>query len=151
MGMRAVLFAALLALTIAPAAVAAAPRTTLPDVEDEVMCPVCGTPLNLAEAPQADRQREFIRRLIARGLTKEQVKARLVDQYGPEVLATPRREGFGWLAYVVPLAVGLVSLSLVAGVLVRRRGQRPSTQTVPPPLAAPDARRLDEDLARRDH
>ena len=34
-------------------------RTTLGDVEDEVMCPVCGTPLALAtEAPQAIQQRD---------------------------------------------------------------------------------------------
>ena len=148
--MRALLAAVLLALAVAVPAVAAAPRTTLPDVEDEVMCPVCGTPLNLAEAPQADRQREFIRRLIAQGLTKEQIKSRLVEQYGSEVLATPRREGFGRLAYVVPLAAGLFAVGLVAGVLVARRGQRPSTQAVPAPLPPPDARRLDEDLARHD-
>jgi cytochrome c-type biogenesis protein CcmH/NrfF len=150
MAMRTLLAGGLLALALAAPAVAAPPRTTLPDVEDEVMCPVCGTPLNLAEAPQADRQREFIRRLIAQGLTKEQIKARLVDQYGSDVLATPRREGFGHLAYLVPLVAGLLALGAVATVLVRRRGQRPSIQAVPAPLPPPDARRLDEDLARRD-
>ena len=37
------------------------PKTTLGDVEDEVMCPVCGTPLGLAtEAPQAERERALI-------------------------------------------------------------------------------------------
>jgi cytochrome c-type biogenesis protein CcmH len=150
MAMPAVLLAVLLFLTLAPPAAAATPRTTLPDVEDEVMCPVCGTSLNLSEAPQADRQREFIRRLIGQGLTKEQVKSRLVAQYGPEVLATPRNEGFGRLAYAVPVVAGLVACGLVAGVLLRRRRQRPSTQAVPAPLPVPDARRLDEDLARRD-
>lgn len=148
MSMPALLLAVLLSLVLAPPAAVATPRTSLPDVEDEVMCPVCGTPLNLADAPQADRQREFIRRLIAQGLTKEQVKSRLVAQYGPEVLATPRNEGFGRLAYAVPVVVGLVAFGLVAGVLLRRRRQRPSTQAVPPPLAGPDARRLDEDLTR---
>ena len=150
MPMRALLTAALLAATLAVPATAAVPRTTLPDVEDEVMCPVCGTPLNLAEAPQADRERQYIRALIARGLTKEQVKSRLVAQYGPEVLATPRQEGFGRLAYAVPAAAGLVAFGLVAGVLLRRGRRRPSTLPSPPPLPAPDARRLDDDLARRD-
>ena len=37
---------AALALVVAPSAAAAdCPKTTLGDVEDEVMCPVCGTPL----------------------------------------------------------------------------------------------------------
>ena len=43
------------------------PKTTLPDVEDEVMCPVCGTALNLSSSPQADRERVFIRQRDRRG------------------------------------------------------------------------------------
>jgi cytochrome c-type biogenesis protein CcmH len=58
------------AVTAIPAA-ASEPRASLTDIEDEVMCPICGTPLNLAAAPQAERERAFIRRLIARGETKQ--------------------------------------------------------------------------------
>ena len=43
---------------------AAEPRASLPDIEDEVMCVECGTPLNLSNAPVADREREFIEREI---------------------------------------------------------------------------------------
>ncbi len=70
------------ASALAAPALAAEPRTSLPDIEDEVMCPVCGTALNVAESPQAYRQREFIRGLVAQGLTKAQIKERLVDEYG---------------------------------------------------------------------
>ena len=57
------------------------------------MCPVCGTPLALAtEAPQANRERAFIQGLVDDCLTKEQVKDRLVAEYGSEVLATPGRQ-----------------------------------------------------------
>ena len=42
------------------------------------MCVVCGVPLNEAtDAPQANRERAEIRRLIARGETKAQVKRAL--------------------------------------------------------------------------
>jgi hypothetical protein len=93
-------FAALLALAVALVAIAVAPagaaepRASLTDIEDEVMCPICGTPLNLAAAPQAERERAYIRRLIARGRTKDEIKDALVREYGPEVLATPESEGF---------------------------------------------------------
>ena len=60
--------------------IAAAPQTTLSDVEDEVMCPVCGVALNIAESPQADDQREFIRGLIAEGRTKDEIKDELVAE-----------------------------------------------------------------------
>ena len=66
------------AVAVPASAGAAAPRTTLNDVEDEVMCTVCGVPLNLAtDAPQANRERAFIRQRIAAGDTKDEIKRRL--------------------------------------------------------------------------
>jgi len=144
--------AALLCLMALPAGALAAPRTSLPDVEDEVMCPVCGVPLNLAEgAPQADRQRAFIQRLIDRGLSKEQIKRRLVDEYGPAVLATPERRGFSLAAYAVPIALGLGAFALLVLLLPRwaRRGRAPAAAPARS-LTEAEARRLDEDLASYD-
>ena len=135
----------------APAAAPAAPaRTTLPDVEDEVMCPVCGTPLNLAQAPQADRERAFIRVLIARGATKEQIKRRLVAQYGPQVLAAPPPTGFDLAAYLVPILLGMAALALAAATLWRWRTRQPAEPASPAAPSPGDARRLDADLARHD-
>ena len=48
----------------------ATPQTSLGDLEDEVMCPICGTLLELSESPQAERQQVYIARLIAAGKTK---------------------------------------------------------------------------------
>ena len=79
-----------------PAAALAAdcPKTTLGDVEDEVMCSVCGTPLALAEeAPQAQRERAYIQRLIAECSSKDEIKRALVAQFGDRVLALPGDEG----------------------------------------------------------
>ena len=85
----------LAALAVAPAALAAdCPRTTLGDIEDEVMCPVCGTPLALAtEAPQANQERAYIQRLIDDCRSKDEVKSALVAQFGDQVLALPGRRG----------------------------------------------------------
>ena len=89
--------------TSAAPAQAPEPQTTLPDVEDEVMCPVCGTTLELAsESPQAIREREFIRDLIAEGQTKDEIKDALVAEFGDEVLALPDDEGFDLAAWLVP-------------------------------------------------
>ena len=76
----------------APAKPAVPAQASLPDIEDEVMCIVCGVPLELAtEAPLANQERDFIRELIAQGLTKDEIKDRLVAEFGSEVLATPCR------------------------------------------------------------
>ena len=134
----------------AAAAPASAPKVSLPDIEDEVMCPVCGTLLSLAaEAPQANDQRKLIRRLIDEGLTKEEIKERLVEEFGPEVLATPDTEGFDLAAWIVPgLAIVLVGGAIIAGL---RRWRRAGGDDEPPPsskLDSEDAKRLEEDLAR---
>jgi cytochrome c-type biogenesis protein CcmH/NrfF len=145
--------AVLLALAALPAAaLAAEARTTLPDVEDEVMCVTCNVPLNIAESPQASRQRELIRTLVDRGLTKEQVKAALVDEYGEDVLAMPEDDGVGIAAYVVPIALVVAMIAAAAFVLPRWR-RRPAAGGAAGGASvegASDAelRRLDEDLAR---
>jgi cytochrome c-type biogenesis protein CcmH len=130
-------------------AAAAEPQTTLPDVEDEVMCVQCGTPLNLSTAPVADRERAFIRREIARGKTKEEIKDGLVDIFGPTVLAVPEDKGFGIAAYWVPIVVGL--LGLIAVLLAIRRWRRPApTAAAGRPLQPEDERRLERELAAHD-
>jgi cytochrome c-type biogenesis protein CcmH len=148
---RAALVAVLaVALLTAPASALAAAKADLVDVEDEVMCVTCKIPLNVAEGPQPDRQREFIRSLIAQGKTKQQIKAALVTEYGPNVLALPDQKGFGITAYAIPLA--LLAL-LVTGLALliprwRRRAPRAIADEDAALLSDDDARRLDDDLAR---
>jgi cytochrome c-type biogenesis protein CcmH/NrfF len=126
----------------------AAPQTTLPDVEDEVMCTTCGVALNIAESPQADRQRAFIRTLVDRGMTKDEVKASLVDEYGPDVLAMPQDEGVGLAAYLVPVAAALAVLAMLAVLLPRWRRRPPG----PPPAgpAGTPGGVTEDELARLD-
>src|ERR1700704_4116911 len=142
----------LAALAIAPAAGAVAPRTTLNDVEDEVMCPVCGTPLNLAtDAPLANDERALIRRLVAQGYTKEQIKHRMVQEFGPNVLALPRSSGFDLSAYLVPIVLGIAGLLAIVVLALRWRRRRPAVAAAVPDLDPADAHRLDSDLARFDN
>jgi cytochrome c-type biogenesis protein CcmH len=126
------------------------PQTTLPDVEDEVMCVECGTALNISQAPVADQQRAFIRDRIADGMTKDEIKAALVREYGPDVLAVPEERGFGVTWWLVPAALGALAL---LGVVLLSRRWRGSTAGPAAPAAAidpEDARRLDADLAAFD-
>lgn len=151
------LVAALLAAP-APACAADSPaepagaRASLTDIEDEVMCPICGTPLSLAAAPQAERQRAFIRRLIDQGRTKDEIKQELVNEFGPEVLATPQPEGFDLAAWVVPGAgLLLAAVALGAGVWRwRRRAPAAEADGALDELDTSDGERLRSDLARYD-
>ncbi len=131
-------------------ATGAAPQASLPDIEDEVMCVECGTALNISTSTVADQERTFIRRQIALGKDKQEVKDALVEEFGPGVLATPEEKGFDLAAYLVPLGLGLLAL-VALGLAARRFRRRPAAAApAAEPLADDDARRLDAELAAYD-
>ena len=109
------LAAALVALLLLPSAAAAAcPKTSVPDIEDEVMCLQCGVPLNVAEeAPSAKRQRAYIQQQVDRCRSKEQIKAQLVAQFGDRVLAEPQDDK-AWLVPAIAIAARAVALAFAA-------------------------------------
>lgn len=147
---------AVVALALAPvvpvgAAMAATPRASLTDIENDVMCVACHEPLSVAEAPQAEAERNYVRGLIAQGLTKPQIERQLVGQYGPSVLGKPPAHGFNLTVYILPPALVLIGLATLAFALPRwRRRTRtrgaasPSAQPVP---TAADSRRLEDELS----
>lgn len=137
---------ALVAFACAAPAAAQERRVELYDVEDEVMCVSCNVPLFIAESPQADRQRALIRDYIDDGLTKDQIKTRLVAEYGEDVLAMPEDDGTGLAVKLVPV---IAVVALVAGLaLLIPRWRRRAPQAV---AATPSgANATDEELARLD-
>jgi cytochrome c-type biogenesis protein CcmH len=147
--------------TVVPATATAAgasqpaPQTTTNAIEAEVMCPVCGTLLELAESPQAKREKVFVAKLVAAGKSKSEVKDALVAQYGPSVLALPKASGFDLSAYLVPiLAIAIAVVVLAFSVLRWRRSGRadePSaSETTAGAPQGEDAERLEADLSRYD-
>lgn len=146
--------AALAALALTAPAAPAQESPTLSEIEREVMCPVCGVPLELArEAPQAQQERRMIQELIDEGRTKDEIKDALVAEYGSEVLAVPDTSGFELTAWVVPgAAIILAGGAIVVGLRRWRRATaaagdgsaEPSEEAIDPD----DARRLEDDIGR---
>lgn len=132
----------------------AAANASLPDIEDEVMCTICGTTLQLSSSPQAERERVFINDLIAKGRSKDEIKDALVREYGPEVLAVPSDDGFdlvgGWILPVVAVAIGAGAVALAAWRWRRdqRRADVAGTAPAGPDPESAEGRRLRDDLER---
>jgi cytochrome c-type biogenesis protein CcmH len=154
---RALLLAAVLALCATGSALAGEERPTVAELERELWCPTCNAPLALSDAPVADRIRAFVRARIEAGDTKSEIKAKLVESFGEDVLAAPPREGFNLLAWVLPLAGGLAAVTLLGAAALRWSRARGNED--PPhdasangrgPLDPDLERRLDEELARFD-
>lgn len=116
------------------------------------MCVACHEPLAVAQSPQADSERSFIRALIARGETKAQIEQDLVANYGPAVLGRPPAHGFNLIVYVLPPAILIAGIAALAVTLPRWRRRARAAAAAPttggPSLQPDDALRLEEDLAR---
>ena len=149
-----VLLAAVLS-PLASAALAAAPRASLTEIENEVMCVSCREPLSVAQSPQAFAERDFVRRLVDQGQTKPQIEQALVASTAPRCSAARRPDGFNLTVYILPPAL------VVIGLLDARRHAPPLAPARPGGSGEPrsrralglspaDARRLEEDLRRYD-
>jgi cytochrome c-type biogenesis protein CcmH len=121
------LVAVVLALALAPPALASEEHPTQAELEGELVCPTCRTTLDQSNAPVAVRMKSFVRRRIAAGDTKSEIKAALVAQFGKGVLAAPEKRGFDLLAWVLPV-VGLLAAGAVLSVLLWRWTRRPEDE-----------------------
>jgi cytochrome c-type biogenesis protein CcmH len=149
------------ALTIAALAVAAAtpalaatphPRASLTDIENDVMCTLCHESLAVANSPQADAERNYIRGLIAQGETKQQILKNMVAQYGADVLGRPPASGFNLTVYVLPPAILVIGLVILAITLPRwRRRTRAAASRTPAAATTLDpaeSARLEQELSQ---
>jgi cytochrome c-type biogenesis protein CcmH len=139
-----------LALVLATPALAA-DRPRQADLEGEIVCPTCKTTLDQSNSPIATRMKEFIRERIAAGDSAAQIKAQLVDQFGPAVLAEPPKHGFDLLAWLLPLIGIAVGAIVVAALAWSWSHRRERVERGPPaPLDPELERRLDDELERFD-
>lgn len=142
-------------LVLAAALALAAPalaggRASAPEIETELVCPVCHETLDQSTAPIALEMKAEIRRRVAQGWTKKQIIDEMVANFGPGVLSTPAKHGFDLLAWVLPLggiSAGAAALGAGAWHWSRRRGDDDDD---PPDggLSEEDERLVEAELAR---
>jgi cytochrome c-type biogenesis protein CcmH len=149
---------AAIALVLAPAV--ASPATAgavtgyraLLGLEAQFMCLSCHEPLELVSSPQAQAEKGTIARLLAAGDSTSEIRSAMVAQYGVQVLAKPPASGFNLALYVLPPALLLLGAAALLYTLPkwRARARRAALTQLPgaPPLAAGDAQRIDDELAR---
>jgi cytochrome c-type biogenesis protein CcmH len=147
----------LVALVLAAPAVASEQHPTLPELEGQLMCPICeGETLAQSDSAPAQQIKAYIQRRIDQGATRSQIKHELVVMWGQRILAAPPRHGFDLLAWLLPI-VGVLGAAAVLGVLAWRWTREREPEPAPQrwslnghPLGPDEERRLDEELARFD-
>ncbi len=146
----------ILAPASTPAAAAGKPKVTRKEIERAIMCPCeekCGKVLANCFCDYSGAFRKDIDRMIAQGMTREQILAALVKTYGPTVLAAPGTSNWldiaSWVLPFLALALGAWAITLLL-----RRWASPRLPPPPPPAAGPPAggsayeSRLDDELSR---
>ncbi len=135
-------------------ALAAAPANAQPEgwsqsLSTEMMSPFCpGRTLSNCPSPQADSLRMWIIVQESTGRTRADVEEELYQRYGDIILAAPRAEGIGIVAYAVPVVAFFCGGGLIFFLL-----RRLTTRSAPSALdgkAAEDAGEapLDPELER---
>ncbi len=99
--------------------IAVPPQRTLDqqayDVALQLKCPVCqGESVADSSASISQQMRLAIRRQLQAGQSEQQVLQYFAARYGNQILLTPPRQGFNWLAWLVPVAMLLLGLGLLS-------------------------------------
>lgn len=77
-------------------------------VAREIWCPLCsGVRLDSCELKACEQMKDVIAIKLAEGEDTESIKAYFVEQYGPQVMGEPPRQGFNWLAWILPVVAVL--------------------------------------------
>ncbi len=104
-------------------------------IKETTLCPICdGQNVLESNAPIATSIRAQIDESVAAGLSDRQIRARLAEDFGDDVNATPPSSGWGALVWVIPVAGVVLG---AAGVVLSVRRWRATTR----------ARVGDDDLA----
>lgn len=136
--------------SVAPAAASDAPEWAH-QLPNELMSPFCpGVTLAECTSSHASSLKMWIVVQAAAGRSEEDIREELYERYGDQIRPTPKAEGIGIAAYVIPVVVFLAGGGLVTWFL--RRSTRSARVQVPPTLPLdPDVeRKLDELLADND-
>ena len=144
----------LAALVLTAPALASESHPTQSELESELVCPECHSPLDESNSPIAQQMKAYIRQHIAIGWTKSQIENALVAQLGVGVLGVPQTHGFDLLAWVIPFAgIGLGAVGLAGGAWYWSHNRTTGTVSAGlegPPLDRELDRRVDDELARFD-
>ena len=123
----------------------AASKSWSRELERELMSPYCpGRSLIECPSPAATELRLWIQGQEQAGVARATVEQRLFEQFGDQLRHSPRAEGWGLFAYLVPAGALLAGAVFVLGFL--RRETRAAAPAAPAPPDPELVREVDREL-----
>lgn len=115
-------------------------------LSESYACPECdGQTVAESNAAVAATIRDFIRVQVNDGATEDEIRDRLLQAYGTDVLLTPPAEGFSALIWILPVMVIVLGMAGVVTV-VRRTGAADREVTGADRELVEQARRTEEKI-----
>ena len=119
------------------------------DLTHELMSPFGAVRHSIADCPSASGVVQWVMEQERLGRSRAEVEADLYERFGEVLRATPRAEGFGLAAYVVPVLLAIVGATLVGLFLRYQVGKKEPFAEPPAQITAADSefeRIVDEQL-----
>lgn len=122
------------------------------DIGRELTC-LCGTcpkePITDCRCGWAGQNKDALKHMVARGMSREEILGAYRKEYGDAVLAMLPNEGFARAAWLVPYAFGAVALVgffVVARMQMKKKSATQAKDDLPP--EAPASNDVKKELAR---
>ena len=117
------------------------------EIESELKCPVCRSQsVRTSRSFMAEDMSRRVRRMVAEGRSKEEIRDYFVARYGDYIVLAPRKEGFGWTVWLLPFALVLGGAATIVAVARRWKARPPPAAPPPAPSSSPWMRKLEREL-----
>lgn len=89
-------------------------RTLFNQITDNLRCPTCnGMSVRQSDAPFSDQIKRAVAAKVKDGDSEQDIIRFFRDRYGPWILRAPPTEGFHWLAWLLPVLLGICGVAVI--------------------------------------
>ena len=134
---------------VAPAPIQLTPKQEelAAEIESELKCPVCRSQsVRTSRSFMAEDMSRQVRRMVAEGNSKEEIREYFVSRYGDYIILAPRKEGFAWTVWLLPFALVLGGAATIFALTRRWKSRPPPTAPAAPQSQSTWMKRLEREL-----
>jgi cytochrome c-type biogenesis protein CcmH/NrfF len=104
-----------------PSSTPAVPEEKYREVAGKYRCPTCtGLSVLESDAPFSVQIQTRVRKMLAEGKSDQEIETFFLSKYGPWILRSPPKKGFGLMAWLLPLFFLVVGLGFLLVVLLQK-------------------------------
>jgi cytochrome c-type biogenesis protein CcmH len=117
------------------------------EIESELKCPVCRSQsVRTSRSFMAEDMSRQVRKMVAEGKSKEEIREYFVSRYGDYIILAPRKEGFAWTVWLLPFALVLGGAATIFALTKRWKSRPPPAAPAAPSSQSTWMKKLEREL-----